>query len=91
MNKFRAEIEHDDCPVCGHPRGATMSSTVWGHWVSCCSDECGEKMRVKLENLREDKKMIALQKKLERVKAEIYDMVKKEAKNVGGVELARWY
>lgn len=39
------------CPVCAMPEGACMSSTQWGHDVSCCGDECGKQMGAALRSL----------------------------------------
>lgn len=41
-----------DCPNCGKKEGANMGSTEWRHDISCCSNECGEAIRVKLEDNR---------------------------------------
>lgn len=41
-----------DCPGCGAPDAARMSSTRWGHDVSCCSDECGARVGEALNRMR---------------------------------------
>lgn len=38
-----------DCPCCGKKGGAYMSSSSWGHDISCCSEECGKKIKNQLE------------------------------------------
>lgn len=82
-----------DCPVCGKSEGATMNSWRWGHDVGCCSDECGFKMKRRLDELRESAKMKEQQEIRKNARRNIINMVKEVAPNAGrngGNELKRW-
>ena len=42
------EQKREDCPECGAKEGAFMCSSEWGHNISCCSPECGQKVQQKI-------------------------------------------
>ena len=68
------EYKNEDCPNCGAKEGATMSSSEWGHNISCCSDKCGLELFKKLNKNIKTKKFKKKLKKYYAFQNELYNL-----------------
>lgn len=66
-------IQHKDCPGCGVGK-AFMSSSAWGHTISCCSDKCGLKIKAILDKNMSSAKYEKLEEKIFQLNSELSDM-----------------
>lgn len=90
MKNYYDQVQLEDCPVCGKKEGAYQGNSAWGHNVMCCSNECGEEMKNRLDALRKTPEMVKALDEFHVVRQRILSMLKEVTKVHSHFEMERW-
>lgn len=71
---YQQRPKRNDCPNCGKPEGAIMTSSSWSHSVSCCSDACGLEILKKIRKNTTTKEYKAVVKTFYETQDRMYEL-----------------